>query len=472
MVRHLLAGSTANFLISFTSLVVMARLFPLDFIADAKAVSVYGGWFSVAFTFQVHAAFLFFYRENAPQERCLKALALSFVLLAATVSAGAFFVVFPAVYRAVAIDTVGLTAFSITVGLNLIFAVSPAIYTALNASNRLTRVMFLYPVATLCSLLLSYSLDLDVNGYAWLLCSASFSVLALTEWRSHLIFVLRNYRLPGRGYSAEFGNYAGRTSVSILFETLGDRLDKFVASRVFGPSVFGKYSVVCFENPIVGVVLNSYGLALVKRFHGGTRGREDSFLQVWRGMVRMVTFVTLPISVFLLLNHEWFIATVFGERFLDVGLVFQIYLTVSLIRYAPFQALLRLEGAVQYNVAMALGFVASACVVAAAVVWMRLRWDLVAFAYFAGWLAFNGMAVHFFHSLTGIRTASVLALDIWAARLAQCLFAGFTSRFLAAGNVYLGGVLFALLYLAVVLSWDRDVRGVLGRQWKSWRYSA
>lgn len=458
MVRSLIAGSTASFLISFAALVVTARLFPLDFISDVKAVTVYGGWFSVVCTFQVHSAFLFFYREHTAGGEKLRAFTIRFLLAAGVVSGAVFYAALPLLYDAVHLNRAGRIAFSGVVGMNLIFNVSPAMYTAQLLGRRLARLMLLYPSAALLSLLVARSMSLDVNGYASVLFILCLAALAATEWRGYVAVAIRPLTRAPMGDARAFRLYSARIFSSNVLEAIGDRIDKVFASLLLAPPLFARYSVVCFENPVVGILLNSYGLALVKQFQGGVGGRELEFVRAWERMIRIVSFVTFPISLFLVWHSDWFISLTFGERFIEAEAVLRLYLLVSLLRYAPFQALLRMQGLVHYNAVMAAGFVAAAVAVGGAVAFLGADWRLLAFAYLAGWLVFNSLAVTFFSRRAGVRWMDVLNLKVWAARVAQCAVAGAAGAAVAGGQPAVSLILSSVSYLVLVAAFDPVMR--------------
>lgn len=460
MVKNLVLGSGATFLVSFASLVLIARLFPLNFISDVKAITVYGGWFSVVLTCQVHSAFLFFHNRPGVASQSTKSFVLGFLFLMSALCTMIFYFVFPYLHSAIGISRGGLLAFSFFTGFNLLFTVSPAIYTAQASSARLPFLMFFYPVSALVALLSAYLFDLNVNHYAMIAALLAFTVLVFSEWRSYAAYVLFHGRPFFKGYTPKLAGYSGKISLSMFFEALGDRVDKVLASRFLAQSVFAKYSVVCFENPIVGVLLNSYGLALVKKFQGGVLEHEEAFLREWEKMVRVITFFVFPVSIFLLFNHKWFISTVFGERFVEAGLVFQVYLLVSLFRFAPFQALLRLEGLVQFNVIMAVSFFLSSVAVGSAVVWGGAPWKLMALSYLAGWISFNGLAVFFFCSRTRVRALRILTPRIWAARVVQCFMAGLLGFLVSPGNPLVRLACFILCYLLTVFFFDPTLRQI------------
>lgn len=461
MVKHLIFGTGSVFIVSFLSLIFIARNFPLQFISDVKAATIYGGWFSLVFTGQVHTAYLYFYDKLAPQPNSVKLFSLAYLLVAAIICSAAFSTIFPLLYAPAELNSVGLIAFGIVTGMNLLFVVSASIFTSNGSSKRIPIFMLCYSLSALISLLLANFLGWSVNHYAISLASLNFIVLSSSEWRKYFLFLYQNLTYISGTYNAHFCKYAGRMSFAIFFESIGERLDKILAARFLDQAMFAKYSVLCFENPLVNLLLNSYGITLVKNYNKGTAGKESEFKQTWATLVRRVSFVTFPISIFLIFNYEWFISNIFGSRFSDSGKVFQIYLCVTLIRFGPFQALLRLEGAVRSNVLISLTFFAAALLMSAIVLSFGLSLDLLATAYLAAWLVFNGTAIFLFIGMSRLTWLDILTPTVWISRVAQCLFAITVASTMAENSVPLQIGIFGICYLSITCYFDRDIGRML-----------
>lgn len=466
MVRHLVIGSFAAFAVSFVSLVLLARWFPLEFISDVKAVTVYGGWFSVFFSWQVHSAYLYFHGKGGPQSQAARVFTLGYFAVATAACATSFFFLFPTLYPASKLDSSGLAAFSATVGLNLLYNVSPALFAAEGATRQLRVFLALYPLAGLVSLVLAYAFRWGITQYAWSYAALSFVVVASSEWRRHAVFAVWHIRELVRSIRLEFLTYSTKMSASVVVEALAARVDKVLAARFLAEAAFAKYSVLCFENPIVNLLLASYGVSLVKTHQAGIRGNEAAFLEAWSKIVRVVTFLTFPVSVFLLMNHEWFIATIFGARFMSAGEVFQAYLLVTLVRYAPFQAVLRVQGAVHYNVRMAVGFLVAAGAFGLLAVRNELGPGALAYSLLAGWIVFNALAVFFATRVSGLSAKAVVLPGIWLARIAQCAAAGLVARTVAGENIYGNLVTFGVAYSVLVIQFDCYIRQVAFGYWR------
>ncbi|MBI3986630.1 MAG: hypothetical protein HY343_06910, partial [Lentisphaerae bacterium] len=156
-------------------------------------------------------------------------------------------------YDAVHLNRTGRVAFSGVVAMNLLFNASPAMYTAQRVSGRLVRLMLLFPSAALVSLLVAWTMGFDVNDYALVLLVLCLAALAASEWRGYVVVALARLTRAPMGVTRAFRLYAARIFSSNLLEAIGDRMDKVFASQLLAPGLFARYSVVCFENPVVGI---------------------------------------------------------------------------------------------------------------------------------------------------------------------------------------------------------------------------
>lgn len=458
MVKNLLLGSAINFLVSFSSLVLFARLFPLEFISEVKAVTVYGGCFSVVFTLQLHSGFLYFYDRPGFRPDSILAFTTRSLTFLSVICGLVFHFIFPHLFADSISGPWGRLAFSALAGLNLIYTTSPAVFTALGKSEGLPLLMLTYPLSTLASLTVGHYCRLDINHYAWTHLALSLTSLAFSEWRRILPASMRRVPWLPLYQMTELLGYSLRISISILFESLTERMDKATAAWRLDRLFFARYSVLCFENPLVGVMLNSYGLALVKTFQTGIANRQAEFITAWRHLISTVSFVTFPVSILLMLHSNWFVSAVFGDRFLEGTPVLQIYLMVTLLRYAPFQALLRLEGVVHYNVIMSILAFLSAAVAGGCLILTGCKWQLLAITYLIGWLVFNGAAVFFFGRVSGLRIMEILAPGIWFARVIQCGASAGIGLCVPSRLAPLGIITSMSVYVVITMIFDTSVR--------------
>ena len=460
MIKNLVLGSGVSFVTSFITLVLTARLFPLEFVSDVKAVTLYGGWIATVFTFQVHSAFLYFYDSNNITTHQLKFFTYSLVTLLAILASSFFYFILPIVYDSNTLSIKGLIFFSYSVGLNLLFITSPSIYSANKITNKLPVFMFSYSLGTLFSVLITYAFNLSINNFAVVQATFLTLVFLSSDWRTIFKLFAKNFSLKAGFSQTSYLVYSKRVTISIFFESIGEKIDKFASSKLMTQLAFAKYSVLCFENPMVNILLNSYGVGFVKKYQAGIANQKTTFIKEWREAISVVSFITFPVSFFILFNAEWFVSFLFGTRYLDSAIVIMFYSVVSLIRYGPFQALLRMENLVNYNIFMSIGFLCTAIAVSLIVIGSSIQLEYLAIAYLCGWLMFNCMAIYFFSTRVGISFLSILCPKLWLSRLVQGGLAGAIPHMLT-DNIYITVLLFCLTYGFLVLSMDCHIRKII-----------
>lgn len=461
MVRHLLLGSGSSFLLSFGMLVFLARAFPLEFVSDAKAATIYSGWIALVFSGQVHTALLYFSRQSDAEGKGYREFTVVYLLFAAALAAIVFFVTFGELYTSKNLTTVGLGAYAVFTALSLFFYVTPAVFAALGESRSIPGLTIAFGSASLLGLLMSYMLGWDVNSYAVASAILATGVLGSSRWKKYILEATAAPIANLRRFQPTFGGYAAKMSASLILESLGDRMDKILSARLLPSAAFAKYSVLCFENPIVNLLLASHGIALVSRFGRNFDETKIGLMMEWRRLVAQVTFVTFPISIFLILNAQWFVSTVFGYRYLDAVVVFQIYMSVTLVRFAPFQALLRLKGAVGYNVLISTLFLLTASIASSLLLWSNAGLEYLAVAYLSAWFVFNASAALIFSSTSGVSIREVILPALWMGRLLQTLVVAVLAQYMSDDNIYLNGLVFTAGYIGLVYFLDVDVKRLI-----------
>lgn len=458
-VVQLLLGACGTFVLSFGTLVLLARWFPPEFVACVKAGTILGGWIVVIASLQMHASFVYHYKQgDGAEAEALRVGMIRWFLAGAILAGIAYVLAFPFFFQSELLRPWGLVGFGVTTAINVLYYVTPSFYTAVGENRNLAMVVIGQPAGALIALLASRAMGWGVNGFGICQAVVAIGLIAVSRWRTFVWAALtapwtRREMLP-RPILA----YGTRISAAMVLESMGDRTDKLVAARVLPEAAFGKYSIVCFENPMVGLLLNSYGLALFKEFQSGVGGRTDEFHRMWREMIEAVTLLTFPVSVLLCLNAQLFITLVFGDAVSEMSLVFTIYLLVTLIRFAPFQMLLRIEGFTHLNVVIAAIFVLLAGLTAI----VLAAWDAApqyyALSYAAGWVGFNIGAVLLFTRKTGMSFAAVVQPWLWLKRVAQCAVAAVVGITAFGRDSYLGFLTGALAYALILAVTDPFAR--------------
>lgn len=460
MLKGLLAGSGLSFALSFATLIFLARFFPLEFVANVKAITVFGGWVSAVMTWQVHAAYLFFFNDqDLINRQFYKKLLYGSILLLMFLAAVIFYISFSFYYDAPAISSVGMIYFSISVGFNILFIISPSVFIANDVAHKLPRFMFLYSSAALLALLSAHSFSFDINVYAAVQAGLLLAAIIVSPWRAWL-FTAFSLKLGGSKDVKLFFQYASKVNASIFLEGLGSRLDKLIASFVMAPSAFAKYMVLCFEVPLINILLSSYGVKFVKKHRDVYKSNRDDFLLEWKHAVKEITFLTFPLSAFVILNAQDIVSFMFGVRYVNEAVVIQIYALVCLVRHAPFQALLRMGNIVEYNILIGFFFLSGSVLSAALVFFLEVSLAYLAISYLAGWLAFNMSAIYYFCRYFKFTIKSIICVDVWLARLLSVVVVGLISN-LVSGSFLVTSFMFFSCYFLLVFLFDTHIRGVL-----------
>jgi len=421
MVKHLVFGSGASFLVSFVSLILVARIFSFDFISDIKAVALYGGLFAGILSLQVHSAFLYFYKPEVVKSKEIKIFAFFWIFLLSLSAGILFYFFFPIFYSSASLSPTGVFFFSISIVYNMLFIVTPTIFTATNNSTKAPFFMFMYSIGALLSLAIVFFLELNINAYSVIYVGIITMVFYRSIWREFFIFTVLNLGKSPNYKPSYFISYAKNLTFANFFESIGDKLDKIFASIFFSQSAFAKYSVLCFENPIVNILLNSFGIVLVKTFPNGVSKSKNDFEVYWDETIRSITFLNFPIAFFMFFNADWFIELFFGQRYIDGSVILQIYALVSIVRHAPFQALLRMEGLSHLNVVLSMAFVAISITILSVTIVFDYPLIVLPLSYMGGWIVFNFLAIYFFCRATLFGFADIFSWNIWIVRILQSL---------------------------------------------------
>jgi len=454
---HLLTGTGLSYVFSVISLVLIARLFPFGFISDVKAVIIHSGWLSTVFSFQLHAGYLYFSgKTKYPEE--LKSFFNLAVAVLFVICSGIFYLMYPLLYRSDDVSRWGLLAFSIFCGVNMVYIMTPSVFVANGLSDKVPIFMFKYASANFAAILASYIFKLGVNGYAITQTTLLLLVVCTSEWKSNAKGMFERIERFKYGNAAELLKYSLKLNTSTIFEILADRVDKVVVSIFFSKVLFAKYTVLSLENPFVPMMLNSYGITLVKRYKYGIEENKSVFINDWKNMIKIVTFITFPVSIFCIFESEAIVRIVFGERYLDLGVIMSIYMLVSLVRYAPFQVLMRIEGMVFNNVKMAIMFFLTSVIVCFLLLMNNVALKYLPLTYLGGWIAFNTMALYYFKKSSNIHLSKILCFDVWASRIIYCILALTISRYISYGKVLEMIIIYSMTYLILTYSFDSYLR--------------
>lgn len=457
MLKHLLISSTMSFVISLLSLIVTARIFPLEFIADFKAATLYSGLISTILTFQFHSSLLYFTGKNNNTyiKDDIKILTLQILFTLATFSSIIFFFLFPLLYDAMGLNKSGLILFSIFTFFNFLFVVSPAIYAAFTFVNKLTIFMLGYALSSLLSLLITYFLSKDINFYITLNITLLFLVFIFSKWFSLVkLLCVNGFKCNIHG-KTKFFLFAKKISISSFFDTMSDKIDKIFVAKIFTAKQFANYSVLCFENPLINILLNSYGIKILNQFGTDALVDWEEFKKSWDRLNKNIVTITYPIAALLFFNSNWFISFLFGPRYTEYEMIFCIYTLVALVRPAPFQILLKMIGEVSFSIIISATFLFASIVTLSLLYFFEMDVIYYPLAYFIGWFCFNIFAIYFFSKKQGVSYFSICLYDVYLPRIIFCFTSCYFYYYVFDADPILGGSAFTITYAVFIYYVDK-----------------
>lgn len=460
MIKNLLLSSGMSFFLSFSSLILISRVFELDFIADVKSVTLFIGWISTILSFQIHTAFLYFYGKKGYDDNRFFVLIFTLISLLSIISSTVFYFLIDYVYESITLNNIGKFTFSLICATNLIFISSPAIFSALKETESLTKFTIGYLIASLISLVITWLLKLDVNDYALIQLLLQITSIFISPWKRFIHRYLINIRSFSLiGYYAVY-IYARNISFSGFLDTISSKVDKFFAAKFTSQFIFAKYAVLSFENPLINVLLSSYGIKLIKTYQNGISKNYQEFVKEWRSLVKIITFTCFPIGLFFFHYAEDVVMFIFGERYLSGVDVFKFYSLVCFVRFAPFQIILRIENMTKLNVVISSIFVVSSVSICSAIIYYELDYVYLGSSYLVGWFLFNFFAVIFANRYCSINPLDILCLDIVVPRIILSALSLALVVFIGNENLLTNVFVFGISTLILFLITDEYIRGL------------
>lgn len=461
MIRSLLLSSGMSFILSFTTLVFISRGFELAFVADVKSTTLLIGWISTVISFQIHSAFLFFYGKKGHDNEQLFIFTITSIILLSLLGGFLFFYLVDVFYSSGTLSFSGKIAFSFICVANLFFIVSPSIYVALNRNVSLTKFTFCYLFSVLLSLTISWFFEFDINTHAFIQLAFQILSILLSPWFDFFSRYLKLIKLNSFIWCSNVVTYARNLSMASFLDNISNKVDKFTAVKFTEQSIFAKYSVLSFENPLINVILSSYGVKLLKSYQNGIGRDYDSFVIEWRNSVRVLTFICFPIGMFFFYFSEPVVLFIFGERYIDSLNVFKIYSLVCFVRFAPFQVILRLENLTIINIVISFLFFMTSLLISVSVIFFDMPYEYLAFSYLIGWLIFNLSAIYFSWRYCEVKIVDLICFDICMHRLFLCLVTLVIIVSLNIDALIINITLYGVIYLIMNMVFDKEVRNLI-----------
>lgn len=140
----------------------------------------------------------------------------------------------------------------------------------------------------------------------------------------------------------EQAHYALPFGASVLLARPTSYAHQYAVSAAVGPSLFGLYSVGCFQLPVVDLLYTPTTEVLMVQLGELERaGRMDEAAGAFRAAASRLAFFFLPLAALLFLCAPEFIAALFGPRFLAAVPVFRVSVLGILMSVLPIDGALR-----------------------------------------------------------------------------------------------------------------------------------
>ncbi len=152
-------------------------------------------------------------------------------------------------------------------------------------------------------------------------------------------------RGPVAGVSHHLLSYSLPLGVSSMMGTLNQKLDRFLVSLYFNPSVLAVYSVGALELPIVPALPYTVGRVLIPHFVELDRaGRRADILPLWHRSIIKVGLLLMPVFCVCFALAPDMIAWLYGPAYVDAAGIFRLYLLLLPLRLTSYGAVLQALG--------------------------------------------------------------------------------------------------------------------------------
>lgn len=185
----------------------------------------------------------------------------------------------------------------------------------------------------------------------------------LTAWAVVRILILSGLNLRlGHGKSTGAGawllgfkaqlRYALPVGASNLL-AVSLRLDRFVVASFFPVAQFTRYSVGCFDLPVLPQAVNNlHDLTSIDMVEADREGKKDQLRAIWQETVRKIQLLTMPAVAF-----AWFFATelitlIFSAQYADSAGIFRWYCLIFLLTSIDSEILFRVFGKTSQGLAL------------------------------------------------------------------------------------------------------------------------
>ena len=144
-----------------------------------------------------------------------------------------------------------------------------------------------------------------------------------------------------------------------IFVNVIARVDRFIISSVFGLRSFTKYSVGCFDLPLLPSIFDSMSALMISDMvNQGENGiinqdKQRRAQAIWLSTVKQIAVLLIPAVLFAIVFAEPIIVSFFSETYRDSSNIFQLYMLSFFLLYIDadhvFQGLARNKTALALN---------------------------------------------------------------------------------------------------------------------------
>jgi len=125
-----------------------------------------------------------------------------------------------------------------------------------------------------------------------------------------------------------------------VFGSLFLQLDKLIVSTLAMPDRFAVYANGAFENPVVALLAAASAATVAPELVRFRNARDhQAFIQLWRALVEKLSWVVVPMTVFMFVFAPEIVILLFSARYIESAPIFRMYALLSPIRIIGFSTL-------------------------------------------------------------------------------------------------------------------------------------
>jgi len=133
--------------------------------------------------------------------------------------------------------------------------------------------------------------------------------------------------------------------IASMMGIAGKNIDKLLISTMMTPADFAVYTNGAIEIPMIGAITGAVMVVILADFTKLlNQGKVKETFELWGKAVETTSSILIPLMFLLLLNADWLIVAMYGEKYIDSVIPFKIYLLLLPIRTMTFSSLITASG--------------------------------------------------------------------------------------------------------------------------------